>query len=71
MSINNISMYNYMNAAYLAKLTYKISLLSIIQKSLLQKSLTMRMRSRAICDWASEKGPSGHKIHHIAKWYIS
>ena len=35
-------MYNYMNAAYLAKLTYEISLLSIIQKS-----LTMRMRSRA------------------------
>ena len=26
MSINNISMYNYINAAYLAKLTYEISL---------------------------------------------
>ena len=22
-------------------------------------------------DWASKKGPSGHKIHHIMKWYIS
>ena len=47
MSITNISMYNYMNAAYLAKLTYEISLLSIIQKSLLRKSLTMHIRSRA------------------------
>ena len=24
-----------------------------------------------ICDQASEKGPSGHKIHCITKWYIS
>ena len=24
-----------------------------------------------ICDRASEKGPSGHKIHYITKWYIS
>ena len=48
MSITNISMYNYMNAAYLAKLTYEISLLSIIQKSLLPKSLTMHMRSHAL-----------------------
>ena len=23
------------------------------------------------CDRASEKGPSGHKIHHITKWHIS
>ena len=47
MSITNINMYNYMNAAYLAKLTHAISLLSIIQKSLLRKFLTMRMRSHA------------------------
>ena len=45
MSITNISMYNECKA-YLAKLTYEISLLSIIQKSLLPKSLTMRIRSR-------------------------
>ena len=47
MSITNISMSNYMKAAYLAKLMYEISLLSIIQKSLLRKSLTMRIRLRA------------------------
>ena len=45
MSITNISMYNYMNAAYLAKLMYEISLSSPSFK--LRKSLTMRMCSRA------------------------
>ena len=24
-----------------------------------------------ICDRASKKGPSEHRIHHITKWYIS
>ena len=42
-------MYNCMNAAYyLAKLTYEISLscMSVIQKSLLRKSLTMHTHSK-------------------------